>query len=92
MVKKTEHGRHILSASEVGGYTVCPEAWRLSSIENVRIIREEQSIEGEELHDEWARDYSEAAYIAKSARVLIALLCATIIIFLLTKDKLLSVV
>jgi len=90
MARKTDYGKYILSAGEIGAYTVCPEAWRLGTVEKVKSIKPKSAAEGKTLHQDWADMYSEAAYFTKSIRIIVALLAAAIILYLVTKDLWLS--
>ena len=83
MARKSAYGRYILSAGEVGAFTVCPEAWRLKMVENVKGSRSESSTEGMRLHEEWARTCSEAQSLRKKALAVISLLGLATIIFAL---------
>jgi hypothetical protein len=83
MARKTEYGKYILSAGEIGAYTVCPEAWRLSSIEKVETIHSENHKKGRELHRKWAESVDEASYLKHNARLLVILLFLTLLIVLI---------
>ncbi len=83
MAKKSAYGRYIISAGEVGAYTVCPEAWRLKMVENVKGSYSELSTEGMRLHQEWAKTCSEALSLRKKAFAVISLLGLATVIFAL---------
>ena len=73
MARLTTSGRHILSASEIGSYTVCPESWRLKEIERVKLRNSERFAQGEMMHEQWASTYGESVYLVRSMRIIIAL-------------------
>lgn len=83
MARKSNYNRYILSAGEIGAYTVCPESWRLSAIEKVKTSHDQSSTRGIELHKSWARSYEDAIYFGRAARalLLLMLLCIAIYIF-----------
>lgn len=69
MAKRTEFGKHIISAGEIGAYTVCPEAWRLKVVSHQKPIKTGAVKTGVELHEAWAKDVDELAYLNKSGRI-----------------------
>lgn len=83
MAKKTEYGKFILSAGEIGAYTVCPEAWRLSTIEKVDTLRSENVVLGIDMHKRWAKSYDEALYFAREAKLLILLVAVAVLLHFL---------
>lgn len=90
MARKNEYGRFTLSAGEIGAYTVCPEAWRLSNIEKVKVdqSRVDQHIrvqKGNELHKEWAQTVDEAVYLARHAKLIFFLIVLCVAAFLLSQ-------
>ena len=85
MARKGKYGRYILSANEIGGYIVCPESWRLKVIERVRSQHTERASAGRKLHDEWAKQYDESLYLARSARLVVMLLLMAISIYLIVR-------
>ncbi len=83
MAKKTDYGKYILSAGEIGAYTVCPESWRLSSVEKVDALKSENVVRGIDMHKRWAKDYDEAVYFAREVRLLVLLVALAIVLHLL---------
>ena len=77
MVRKNRDGKHIISAGEVGVYTVCPEAWRLQYVFKKRTLDNDDTIKGRELHENWANNYSDAIGIVKMARKIVILVIFT---------------
>lgn len=74
--------RFIISAGEIGIYTVCPESWKLRVIEG-RSGEKCESIQlGSELHNEWAHDHEEAIFFDKGIRLIVLLAALAIIIAL----------
>ena len=83
MARKTDYGKFILSAGEIGAYTVCPEAWRLRILEQVKARRAESSKEGQVMHHEWARTYEEVIYLGKKFRLLATLLVSAAVVYII---------
>lgn len=67
------NGGYIFSAGEISSYTVCPEAWRLVSVEKVNTITGENENLGQELHHEWANLYDQAVFFKRGARLILML-------------------
>lgn len=87
MARQTEYGKFIISAGEVGAYTVCPEAWRLANMERVPAVTSEGDHQhrvkkGNELHKEWAQNVDEAVYLTRHVRLVILLLFLAIAAYL----------
>lgn len=78
MPRKNDYGKYILAAGEIGTYTVCPESWRLSIVEKVKLEEGQASARGSKLHKEWATLYEDATYFARSARLLVIVMLALI--------------
>lgn len=76
MARRGAGGKFILSAGEIGAYTVCPEAWRLQKVERVKPAYSETIREGEEAHAEWARTYDKGVLLVRDAKILLFLLLA----------------
>jgi hypothetical protein len=87
MARKTDYGKFILSAGEVGAYTVCPEAWRLRVIEQVRTQREESSKKGYDKHLEWAHAYEEVIYLGKRTHLVIVLIVTAAVLYMILKSR-----
>jgi hypothetical protein len=83
MARKTEYGKYILSAGEIGAYTVCPEAWRLSAIEKVDTLKDKSVVLGIDMHKRWAKTYDEAVYFAREVKLLVLLVGLAIVLHLL---------
>ena len=83
MARKNEFGKYILSAGEVGAFTVCPEAWRLKMVEKVKGTRASSADEGLKLHAEWAEKYTEAEWLREGAMFVIALIGTATVVFAL---------
>lgn len=69
MARTTEFGRHIISAGEIGAYTVCPEAWKLKAIAHQKPTKAHSVKTGVELHETWAKDVDELAYLNKTGKI-----------------------
>lgn len=83
MPRKNEYGKYILSAGEIGSYTVCPESWRLSAVEKVKTSHTENDRRGRDLHRTWAESIDEASYLRHRAQFLLFLLSLTIALMIL---------
>ncbi|RMG41449.1 MAG: hypothetical protein D6719_08505 [Candidatus Dadabacteria bacterium] len=72
MATKTEYGKYILSAGEIGAYTVCPEAWRLRTVEKARANDNSESIEhGNRMHQEWVREFDQLIEMRRALKLII---------------------
>ena len=83
MAKKTKNGGFIINAGEIGGYTVCPEAWRLWAMANVTPIETSRTHQGRELHREWASNYSEVLQLSRYTKHLLLLLALAVVAYLI---------
>jgi hypothetical protein len=83
MAKKTEFGKYILSAGEIGAYTVCPEAWRLSAVEKVDTLKSKNVVLGIDMHKRWAKGYDEAVYFRREVKLLIILVAVAVVLHLI---------
>ena len=83
MARKGRNGRHIISAGEVGVYTVCPEAWRLQYVARKNVEGGELAEAGKHEHARWAKTIDQAMDLVKWVRYLIYLLATAVIITLL---------
>lgn len=87
MARKNEYGKYILSAGEIGAFTVCPEAWRLGNVKKVQAKASRERIQrGNEMHKEWADNLNEAVVLKRSVRLMVLLILCAIIIFVLTQQ------
>ena len=81
MARKNKDGKYIISAGEVGVYTVCPEAWRLQYVQKKTIAESENISEGRRLHTGWAKDYTDAINLSRMAKgALITALIAVVFV------------
>lgn len=84
MARKTAYGRHILSAGEIGAYTVCPEAWRLKVVENHRPVQSGSVKTGEQLHQVWAKDLDEFVYLNRTGKLIVLLIILAVVIAMMS--------
>jgi len=86
MARQSADGRWILSASEVGAFTVCEEAWRLREL--LRLTRNDDSSrkEGSNAHSRWAKEFDEAQFLRWSIRIILLLILVSIFIYVLSKE------
>lgn len=82
MVRQTEKGTYIISAGEVGAYTVCPEAWRLQSVLRVKVSKAGDKLikQGRKAHDQWAKKFEDAIFLKRDARRIIYVLLLMILV------------
>lgn len=83
MQKSTLTGKFIISAGEVGAYSVCPEAWRLRMVEKVRSAEFKEVSEGKRLHREWASNFDETLLLVRRTKLVVALLLLAVCIYVL---------
>ena len=84
MPRKSEYGKYIFSAGEVGEYVVCPEAWRLKMVERVNSAQRKDSKLGEELHQRWAEDNVEAIFLVRVVKIVATLIICAVVFYLFT--------
>lgn len=87
MARKNDYGRWIISAGEIGAYIVCPEAWKLKSVQGMKAEKSSTASMGRELHQEWARKIDESYTFARLARIALTLLMGAVVIFLVLRSK-----
>lgn len=74
MPRKSDSGKYIISASEVGSFVVCPEAWRLKELEKCMSQRHTNSPDGSEKHSEWAQNLDYYRFLQRAWPHIILLL------------------
>lgn len=87
MARKSDLGRYIISASEVGSFIVCQEAWRLRELAKVQSKKNERSDEGSKLHLDWAKQFDEASYLRNAVRLIVLLMLIAILFHLIMGAK-----
>jgi hypothetical protein len=76
---------HIISATEVANYVVCPEAWRLKLHERKVFVK---STEGEKIRHDWVAQQDTGYQLKKYAKIAYALLVLlVIVVFLLDRQR-----
>lgn len=85
MAKLNADGKYILSAGEIGSFTVCPEAWRLKTIARVQRLHHDSVETGHRLHTEWAKSFDDAFYLSKGVKFVVFLIALAITLYILTK-------
>lgn len=83
MPRKNRDGKYILSASEIGSYTVCPESWRLRSVVRVNAKEDNRVEKGQMKHQEWTATLDEQLFLARGTRIILALLVLALAAFIL---------
>ena len=64
----------ILSASEIGSFTVCAESWRLRRLARARRTEAESQKRGAALHQSWADSFDLSFSLRTWARILLWLI------------------
>lgn len=83
-----DKSNRIIPAGEVGAFSVCPRAWKLKCVDGV--IQDDpvqESLDGIVLHRTWAKRYDEAMNLTRNVRLVVALICAAVTIFLLVRSQ-----
>lgn len=83
MTRPNKDGKLIISASEVGTYTVCPESWRLRTLQRIKTAKTISAEQGETLHDEWSEEVKELLIFQRWMRIIALLLVLAAAVFLL---------
>jgi hypothetical protein len=81
MKRTTAQGRHVIAAGEVGAYTVCPESWRLRTVQKLKGESSVESREGIRLHAEWAKNYDDSLELVRLIRILLCLTLLAALIY-----------
>lgn len=79
MPRVNQDGKYILSAGEVGIFTICPESWRLRVIEKKKGEQDETVELGSTLHEAWAKNNEELDFFRRGVRALLVLISMAII-------------
>lgn len=81
MARRNKDGQFIISAAEVGTYTVCPESWRLRVVEGLEQSQNQHTVDlGNNLHDKWAEQNAEALYFRRGINILLLLFAHAVVI------------
>ena len=83
MTRPNKDGKMIISASEVGTYTVCPESWRLRNLEKAKTAKTISASQGKVLHEEWSVEYHQLLQYQRFIRIIGLLLVLALAVFLL---------
>jgi hypothetical protein len=87
MARKNKDGQIIISAAEVGTYTVCPESWRLRVVEGLERTDDFKTIEmGNQLHNKWAEQNAEAIFFKRGINILLLLFANALVLGLYLLD------
>jgi hypothetical protein len=84
MARKNPDGGYIISASEVGTFTVCPESWRLKVMNRTPVEPTPRKDRGEKLHQQWAANIDETLYLIKQIKNVLLLLGFALMIYLVS--------
>ena len=84
MARKDEYGRIILSAGEIGAFTVCPESWRLKAVKRIKAKAQPNAGTGKELHSQWAQSFEDAVYFSRSVKLIIIMIILVISLYAFT--------
>ncbi|MDZ4785485.1 MAG: hypothetical protein SGJ02_05350 [bacterium] len=83
MPRQNRDGKFILSASEIGSFTVCPESWRLRTVQHKESKHSDRVEIGQEMHAAWSAKYDEHLFLIRAARIVLALLVLVLATFIL---------
>lgn len=86
LARRNPKGGFIISAGEVGAFTVCPQSWHLLWNNRAKQQRgEDRSVSnsrGELLHAEWSGFFEESLELSKLIRYLAVLICIVSVFFI----------
>ncbi len=91
MPKKGKDGQNILTAGEVGAYTVCPKSWYLSEVKKLesRSIKDSDQKKrvrsGNRLHREWSETLDSASTLMRTMKFILLLVLLSILLFLISQ-------
>ncbi len=86
MATKSEDGNHMIAAGEVGVFSVCPQSWKLKSVDQERPLEKKRDAElGKHLHERWSSIFEESLILSKWIRYLAVLTCTALAVFLLVQ-------
>jgi hypothetical protein len=80
MPRVNKDGKHILSAGEIGIYTICPESWRLRVIKGLRRTESHEIDLGNQLHQEWAQATEDVNLLVNGLKALLILIVLAILV------------
>ncbi len=83
MARPNPEGGYIIAAGEVGAFSVCPQAWYLSSVKGEAV--REQTVEsalGQALHRDWSKFFEESLTLGTWIRYLAVLTCLMLVVFI----------
>ena len=84
MARRSNTGKFIISAGEVGQFVYCQESWRLRhQTATKESISQKEYLDrksGRALHTQWSSNLDEAAHLGEGLRFLVALLITTVVI------------
>lgn len=86
MATKSAEGKHIIAAGEVGVFCVCPQSWKLKSVDREHPIEKKADAElGKYLHKNWSSLFEESLVLSKWIRYLAVLVSTALAIFLFVR-------
>lgn len=86
MPRKNEYGKYILSAGEIGSFTVCPESWRLRYVDRKKKSAPDESVAiGERLHVAWAEEHDKLSRMLRATRIVLLLALLAIAVTILVR-------
>lgn len=90
MIKKTPYGKYIISAGEVGIYTVCPYSWQLKSVLKKNPDSDDIKLrnDGMQNHSKWGKKAEDIHILIKKKSLVIKLLITFFLLGLISlQDK-----
>jgi hypothetical protein len=83
VARRSSSGKVILSAGEIGAFTVCEEAWRLKALDRTKPLTADSVERGRLLHHAWAKGFDEGLSLARGVRLILFLLVLASLVYLL---------
>jgi CRISPR-associated protein Cas4 len=83
VARPNPEGGYIIAAGEVGAFSVCPQAWYLSSVKGQ--VGKEPTVEsalGQALHRDWSKFFEESLTLGTWIRYLAVLTCLMLLVFI----------
>jgi CRISPR-associated protein Cas4 len=88
VARPNPEGGYIIAAGEVGAFSVCPQAWHLSSVKG-EAAREPtlESALGQALHRDWSKLFEESLTLGTWIRYLAVLTCLMLVVFIFVSSS-----
>lgn len=88
MARPNPDGGYIIAAGEVGAFSVCPQAWHLSTVKGAEGRQPTvESALGQALHRDWSRFFEESLTLGTWIRYLAVLTCLMLVVFIFVSSS-----